>query len=139
VNRYLFDTDLFSLFFQNDVNVVRAVVSHVSDYVAVSVITIQEVWDGWALAISRAKTPDQIALGYSRLTATLNELRYWEVVSFPVGAVTRYAALKKQRLNVGGNDLKIAAIALEIGATVVTRNRRDFARIPGVVTEDWSV
>jgi tRNA(fMet)-specific endonuclease VapC len=139
VNRYLFDTDLFSLYFQNDVNVVRAVVSHVFDDVAVSVITMQEVWDGWAAAISRAKTPAQIALGYSRLTATLNELRYWEVVSFAVGAATRYSVLKKQKLNVGGNDLKIAAIALETGATVVTRNRRDFARIPGVVTEDWSV
>lgn len=53
--------------------------------------------------------------------------------------LVRYSALKKQKLNVGGNDLKIAAIALEVGATVATRNRRDFARIPGIVTEDWSV
>ncbi len=58
---------------------------------------------------------------------------------FSAAAITRHAALKKQKLNVGGNDLKIAAIALETGATVVTRNRRDFSRIPGVTIEDWSV
>jgi tRNA(fMet)-specific endonuclease VapC len=68
----------------------------------------------------------------------VNELRGWPVVSFGAGAVARYAALKKQKINIGANDLKIAAIALDIGAGVVTRNTRDFGRVPGLATEDWS-
>ncbi len=138
MSRYLLDTDTFSLFLQNNVAVVRAVVAHLADDLLVSVITVQEVWDGWASAISRAKTPELVAQGYSRLTETLNELRNWSLVSFSPGAVLRYAALKKQKLNVGSGDLKIASIAIESGATVVTRNRRDFVRIPGVSIEDWS-
>ena len=101
MSRYLLDTDTFSLFLQNNVAVVQAVVAHLSDDLSVSVITVQEVWDGWAAAISRAKTPDQVALGYARLTETLNELRNWSLVSFSIGTVARYLTLKKQKLNVG--------------------------------------
>jgi tRNA(fMet)-specific endonuclease VapC len=53
--------------------------------------------------------------------------------------MVRYDGLRTQKLNVGANDLKIAAIALELGLTVVTRNQRDYDRVPALVTEDWSL
>jgi tRNA(fMet)-specific endonuclease VapC len=36
-------------------------------------------------------------------------------------------------------DLRIAATALVHDLTLVTRNTQDFARVPGLKTEDWSV
>jgi len=54
-------------------------------------------------------------------------------------AMSSHASLIRQRLNVGSNDLKIAATALEQNATVVTRNLRDFGRVPGLTCEDWTV
>jgi tRNA(fMet)-specific endonuclease VapC len=46
--------------------------------------------------------------------------------------------LKRSRLRVGTMDLKIAAIALAHGATLLTRNLKDFGRVPGLRIEDWT-
>jgi tRNA(fMet)-specific endonuclease VapC len=61
------------------------------------------------------------------------------VLTYTKADMARFRELKALRLNVGPNDLRIAAIALGYGAMVVTRNMRDFERIPGLRCEDWSV
>jgi tRNA(fMet)-specific endonuclease VapC len=39
---------------------------------------------------------------------------------------------------IGERDLLIAAIALPRKLTVVTHNRREFKRVPGLTVEDWT-
>ena len=46
--------------------------------------------------------------------------------------------LRGQKIRIGTQDLRIAAIALAHDATVVTRNRQDFAFVPLLKTQDWS-
>ncbi len=58
---------------------------------------------------------------------------------FPEPAQLRFEQLAAMKLNVRKMDLRIAAIALEQGAVVVTRNLRDFQRVPGLVVQDWTV
>lgn len=139
MNRFLLDTDTFTLHLHGDAAVTVNVARHLADDVRLSVVSVEEIWDGWQAAIRKAKTPEAIGHAYDRLTATLDELRGWRVAASPAAAVVRYRSLKSQRLNVGANDLRIAAIALERDATVVTRNRRDFSRVPGVRVVDWAV
>jgi tRNA(fMet)-specific endonuclease VapC len=43
-----------------------------------------------------------------------------------------------RRQKIGDRDLVIAAVALSRGATVVTNNRDEFDRVPGLAIEDWT-
>ena len=47
------------------------------------------------------------------------------------------AALEKRGEPIGNMDLLLAAHALALGATVITHNTREFARVPGLTVEDW--
>jgi len=138
VKHYLLDTDIYSLFLRKERNVVESVSRHAVNEVALTIITVQEIWGGWSAALAKARSVEEIAYGYRRLTETIHELKTWRVETFPAAAIERFHSLKKQRLNVGANDLKIAAIALEAGAVVVTRNLRDFQGVPGLSCEDWT-
>jgi tRNA(fMet)-specific endonuclease VapC len=137
---FLLDTDTLSLLQQGHATVLQRVNSHQIVDIAISVISIQEQVQGSLAAISRALTRQQLALAYDRLVSRY--LPLWSrftVLSFPESVILRFEHLRSLRLNVGLMDLRIAAVALENRLTVVTRNRRDFGRVPGLASDDWSV
>jgi len=77
---------------------------------------------------------------YTKLQETLTYFTQIQVLSFDEAAAIEFRQLhQQQRIRVGTQDLRIAAIALANGCTIVTRNQRDFERIPGLTIEDWSV
>ena len=47
------------------------------------------------------------------------------------------ASLERAGTPIGSHDLLIGAHARSLGLTVVTRNVREFERIPGLKVEDW--
>jgi tRNA(fMet)-specific endonuclease VapC len=139
VSLYLFDTDTLTLYERMHPLVVRNVFHHLADDIRVTSITVEEQLGGWFAMIRAARTAQQIETAHIRMSEAVRLLAGWDAVPFTTPAVARFQDLLRRKLNIGGNDLRIAAIALEIGAIVVTRNRRDFSRIPGVQCEDWSV
>ena len=58
-------------------------------------------------------------------------------------AADHYARIRRQLEKagtpIGPYDLQIAAIVLAAGATLVTHNTSEFARVPGLVMEDWEI
>jgi len=68
-------------------------------------------------------------------------LRISPILSWDAQAATRHGDLRAQ-LRVSGTpigdfDEMIAAHALAVGAVVVTDNTRHFARVPGLVLDNW--
>jgi tRNA(fMet)-specific endonuclease VapC len=56
-----------------------------------------------------------------------------------LAAADVFEDLRKQRIRIGTMDLRIAAIALAHGMTVLTRNLIDFRRVPDLTAEDWTL
>ena len=68
-------------------------------------------------------------------------LRIAPIMPWDAKAATRHgdlrADLKARGTPIGDFDEMIAAHALALGAVVVTDNTRHFARVPGLVIENW--
>ena len=136
--RYFLDTDIVSLFQRGHVAVCAAVQRHAPAEIGLTVLSVEEQLSGWYTQLRRAKDRRVLAEIYQRMTNTVRFYASLEIVSFSEAAILRYEGLAKQKLKVRKSDLRIAALVLEHDAILVTRNRRDFARIPGLKIEDWS-
>ncbi len=106
--------------------------------VYVASINVEEVVSGWLSYIKNAKTLGHEVNGSRYLNDAIRHLSRFLLHDLTDAAVIRYETLRRMKLNVGRNDLRLAALALELGATVVTDNIRDFGRVPGLNWADWT-
>lgn len=136
---YVLDTDILTLLQQNHPRVNQQWASHIQDDVCVTILSVEEQLSGWYTELRRAKKPFDLANIYDRLAVTVRMLSGLPILSFGMPAMQRYQALQALKLGVKKTDLRIAAVALEHSGILVSRNLRDFQRIPGLIIEDWSV
>jgi len=140
MSRYLLDTDTLTLVQFGHAAAVHNLAAHADSEVALAAVTLQEQMRGWLAHLNKLSDPAQIADWYDRLAGRMFPIwRRFELLPFPESAQVRFDYLRSLRLNVGSMDLRLAAVALESQLIVVTRNRRDFGRVPGLQIEDWSV
>ena len=123
---FLLDTDMLSLHQRNQSRVIAGVDSHVTDQLCVSTVTLEEQMGGWSALAHSAKTPQAREHAAMLLASLVVSWNRFAITPMTVSAWTQFESLVSAKLNVKHNDLRIAAIAKELGATVVTRNRRDF-------------
>ena len=62
----------------------------------------------------------------------------WNILAFQETADAVFRQLRKQRIRIGAQDLRIAALALLHSFIVVTSNLRDFSQVPGLNVADWT-
>lgn len=134
---HVLDTDTLSLYHRGYPSLDEKVDSHPLEELAITVITVEEELSGWYGLLRNIRSPDEEVRAYERLAEAIPLLARWRILSMPHSALMRYESLKRMNLNVRKMDLRIAAIALECGGIVVTRNLRDFRRIPNLEAENW--
>ena len=84
----------------------------------------------------------RVQLGTTKFVRRVESLRsQFEVAplgpDFPRTYARVRAALESAGHKIGDRDTIIAAHALALGATLVTRNRTEFARVAGLPVENW--
>ena len=139
MNLYVLDTDHVSLFQRSDPLVVQHVAAVGPTKLAVTLVTVEEQLRGWLSAIRRTAATLNVTNAYAGLRAALDYFSRIRLLDFDQAAYARYEELRRQKIRIGTQDLRIAAIVLSVGGVLVTRNQRDFAQVPGLIFEDWTI
>lgn len=129
----ILDTNTISYYFRGDPAVTGRLQALTPSEVTVPAIVEYELRYGLQRLPGEAARP--------RLEALNTFLQPLTILPFDSRAA-QYAAVIRAELEAAGtpidlHDLLIAATALRHGATLVTRNVREFARVPGLLWENW--
>ena len=101
--------------------------------VAVSSIVLYELWYGVARSERRRENAERLRVF---LSGNIDVRPFGEEDAAIAGDLR--SALATAGTPIGPHDLLIAAQALRSGATLVTANVSEFARVRGLVWQDWS-
>ena len=97
---------------------------------AISIIVAAELRYG-----AERRKSERLTQQLERVLSALETLPLAEPADAHYGEIR--SELEGMGLPIGHNDLLIAAHARSLGATLVTRNTREFGRVPGLEIESW--
>jgi tRNA(fMet)-specific endonuclease VapC len=104
-----------------------------------TIVSFEEQTRGWLEYVKRARSPDQLIKAYSMLHELHLDFSTRPVLDFDAQAAHVYNRLLHARLRLGSMDLRIAAITLARNEILLTRNLKDFRRVPNLRAEDWTI
>jgi tRNA(fMet)-specific endonuclease VapC len=135
----LLDTDTFSLH-QFGHERVTARIEAASEMPAITIITQMEALRGRYDAVMKAEDGARVLRGLQGLERTIRHLALFDIVPFADAAAAEFDRLRQVKglKKIGRNDILIASIALANRAKVVTRNTKDFGKVPGLQIENWA-
>jgi len=137
---YILDTDTLSLLHAGHAQLVRYKDRFDPAAIATTAITRIEMLRGRFDFVLKARDGQELLRALQWLQRTEELLSEITVVSFGDEAVAQFDKflLNKKLKKIGRADLLIASIAAACRATLVTRNVKDFERVPGLRVENWA-
>ncbi len=129
--KYLLDTNIVIYVIKRRPIEVLGLFNEHAGRMAMSAITLSELYHG---AEKSAKVSQNLEV-IEEFSSLLEVLPYTAKASAHYGSIRN--ALEKVGQPIGVNDLHIAAHARSEGLVVVTNNVSEFARVPGLMVENW--
>lgn len=130
---YLLDTNICVLLIrQKSPQVLSKLTSYLITDIAISAITVAELQYG----VDKSSQPTQNQQALDQFLLPLTIIPFDEHDAIAYGQIR--ANLEAQGLPIGALDTLIAAQAARNNLVVVTNNVREFARVAGLVVEDWT-
>ncbi len=140
--RYLLDTDHISFLQRRScsefTNLVARIARRSPADFALCVVSFHEQVLGAHTFINRAQTKADVIRGYTLLLETFQGFSSAPVLPFDAVAIEVFDKLRTQKIRISTMDLRIAAISLSRNLVLLTRNIKDFSKVPGLVIEDWT-
>lgn len=133
------DTDTLTLFLAGHPRVLERRQQE-DEEVVVAVITRIEMLQGRFASLLKAANGPELQRAQERLDGTERGLATFRTLSVIEAAAAEFDRLRqdKKLKKIGRADLLIASIVLAHRATLVTRNLKDFRRIPGLQVTNWA-
>lgn len=129
--KYLLDTSTCVAALRGNRSVTERLAVESPDDVAVSAMTVAELWHGVLKSRNPARTGPEVRAFLEPLAALP-----FDVPQAEAHARIR-ADLEGRGMPIGERDLIIAATAVVRGLAVVTANQREFKRVPELEIEAW--
>jgi tRNA(fMet)-specific endonuclease VapC len=139
MSRFLLDTDHVTLSELGHPVVVNHIALQLPGEVGISAVSVYESIRGRMAEVARYRSGTKLIAAFDQLVKTVQFFKGFPVIPFDATCEHRLQQLTQLRSRVGTQDLRIAAVALVNNLILVTRNRRDFSRVPGLQIVDWSV
>ena len=140
MTQYILDTDHVTALQHKNPHVLQHMDLIDKSQIFVTIITLEEQIKGRFNIIHRSnRNPQELPLAYYGLHQTFNFFIKMNILDFDHRALIHYQNLKKQKIRIGSQDLKIGAITLVQQMTLVTRNTQDFAQIPDLTLANWTL
>lgn len=138
---YILDTDHLSLYERGQPEVCRRILQarkQYSDTLTTTIISVEEQYAGRLAQIRKASTPEILVTAYGKLKATFEMFSDLEILNYDFQASEHFRNFRQAGIRIGTQDLRIASITLAQSGILLTRNLKDFEKVPGLVIQDWS-
>ena len=143
MTQYILDTDHITALQRRDPIFLERFKFIDDSEIFVTIITLEEQIQGrfeQINIIKKKKNYEKLPRAYSNLRETVYFFSQMNLLDFDESALDYYQNLCQQFPHKKiQQDLKIAAITLAKQMTLLTRNSRDFIKIPNLIIEDWTI